>query len=168
MSIKTNLVLDSIIFVAFLFVASPRSTGNSIHEWLSTAFLGTIILHLLFHWKWIAQITIDFFKKLWHSSRLDYIVDALFLISMTGALFTGFMISRDVLAVFGLSAPQGGAWRQIHSLTSDLSIIALGIHIALHWKWIVNSLSRFVGRPLVSLFRREPKMVPAPVRVEEK
>ena len=168
MSNKTNLTLDLIIFVAFLFVASPRSTGNTIHEWLSTAFIATLILHLLFHWKWIVNITTTFFKKLFHHSRLDYIVDLTFLIAMVGALFTGFMISRDVLAVFGLQAPQGGAWRWVHSLLSDLSLIALGVHVALHWKWIVNHFDRYITQPVRGLLKRQPTMAPVPVPTEDK
>lgn len=167
MSNKTNLTLDLIIFAAFLLVASPRSTGNTIHEWLSIAFLGTIVLHLLFHWKWIVTVTKDLFKKLFHQSRLDYVVDSVFLIAMTGAMFTGIMISRDVLGLFGLTAPQGGAWKSIHSLTSDLSIISLGVHIALHWKWILNTLDRTIVQPVKAMFQKSPELAPVPVRMDE-
>ena len=167
MSNKTNLTLDLIIFVAFLFVASPRATGNTIHEWLSTAFIGTLLLHMLFHWKWIVNITANFFKKLFHQSRLDYIVDTVFLIAMTGALFTGFMISRDVLAVFGLRAPEGGAWRWLHSSLSDLSLIALGIHVALHWKWIVTHFNNYIIKPIRNLAAPQPELAPVPVKADE-
>ena len=169
MSAKTNLTLDLIIFVAFLFIASPRSTGNTVHEWLSTAFIATLILHLLFHWKWIVNITTTFFKKLFHHSRLDYIVDLIFLIAMTGALFTGFMISRDVLSMFGLHAPQSGPWRWVHGTLSDLALIALGIHVALHWKWIVSHITKYISKPVSDRLRRngEPKLAPVPVKSDE-
>lgn len=167
MSNKTNLILDLAIFVAFVFIAAPQSTGNTIHEWLGTAFIAALITHLLFHWKWIVTISAEFFKKLFHQSRLDYIVDAIFLIAMTGALFTGFMISRDVLAVFGLQAPQGGPWRALHSLTSDLSLVALGIHTAFHWKWITSNWDRFVLKPAKSLFVRQSRLAPIAAKADE-
>ena len=46
-STKTNLMLDLIIFGAFLVVANPRFTGTSSHEWLGIAFLLAAVLHAL-------------------------------------------------------------------------------------------------------------------------
>lgn len=50
-STKINLVLDLTIFTAFLAIASPKLTGNTIHEWFGVAFGAAIVTHLLFHWK---------------------------------------------------------------------------------------------------------------------
>jgi hypothetical protein len=66
MSNKRNLVLDVIIFVAFLAIANPSLTGMTIHEWLALAFATAIVTHLLFHWKWLDQVTQKFFRKLFH------------------------------------------------------------------------------------------------------
>jgi hypothetical protein len=55
MSTKTNLILDITILSAFLVIANPSLTGNSIHEWLGVSFAAAIITHLLFHWKWLVN-----------------------------------------------------------------------------------------------------------------
>ena len=156
-SSKTNLILDLIIFTTFLVVANPRLTGNSIHEWLGISFAAGIITHLLFHWQWLVKITIEFFKKLIHESRLNYVIDALFFITMTGAIFSGILISRDVLQVFGLQFNAGSSWRMVHNLTANLSLITLGIHVAMHWKWITANVSRYIVTPVTSLFANQPQ-----------
>jgi hypothetical protein len=154
MSTKTNLILDTTIFVAFLIAFEPGLTGIAIHEWLSLAFIATLITHLLFHWKWILTIGGQFFKKLFHESRLNFVVDSLFFIGMTIAMFTGIMISRAVLPLFGIEMPENSPWRSLHSLSTDLTMLMLGLHFALHWKWIANAVNRYMLAPLLSLVRR--------------
>ena len=67
MSTKTNLILDITIFTAFFVIANPSLTGM---EWLALAFAAAIVTHLLFHWNWLVTVTKQFFKKLFHQSRL--------------------------------------------------------------------------------------------------
>ncbi len=155
-STKTNLVLDLGIFTAFLVVSNPRLTGNSIHEWLSLSFAAAIITHLLFHWDWIIKIGSEFIKKLFHQSRLNFLVDALFFIAMTGAIFSGILISKDILQLFGIQLVVSQSWKGIHSLTANLSLVTLGVHIALHWKWILANLERFIANPIRSLSNQQP------------
>ena len=50
---KVNLIVDSIVFIAFLIVTAPHFTGIAIHEWLGIAFGAGITTHLLLHWQWI-------------------------------------------------------------------------------------------------------------------
>ncbi len=171
MSTKTNLILDFSIFTAFLVAANPHLTGNTIHEWLSVAFGAAIITHLLFHWEWIVKVSVEFFKKLFHQSRLNFVIDLLFFIAMTGALFSGLMISKDVLAALGIQLDSvAGGWKMIHKFSSDASLILLGIHFALHWKWIVTNVKRYVTNPVLGLFQRpapQPSLSIQPVRVEK-
>lgn len=170
MSTKTNLTLDIIIFTAFLVGSNPHLTGNTIHEWLGVSLAGAIITHLLFHWKWLVNVTVTFFKNLFHQSRLNYVVNLLFFIAMTGSFFSGLLISKDVMSALGIQLNVGGAWKSIHTLMSDASVIALGLHVALHWKWIVNSIGRYVVSPIRNLFQRQPMpnvLTAQTVRVEK-
>jgi hypothetical protein len=169
MSNKTNLVLDLTIFTVFLVAYNPHLTGNTIHEWLSVAFGAAVVTHLLFHWKWIASVTTEYFKKFFHRSRLNYIVDLLFFIAMTGSLFSGLMISKDVLSTLGIQLDEvSRSWKSIHTLTSDASLILLGIHFALHWKWVASNLGRYLVTPILNLFRRRPDtLLGQPVRIDE-
>lgn len=60
------------------------------------------------------------------------------------------MISHVALPSLGLSLGAGGAWRGIHHLTANLSLVLTGLHAALHWQWIVKAVKRYVVQPLSS------------------
>lgn len=170
MSTKNNLTLDIVIFTALLAVANPSLTGNTVHEWLGIALTGAIVTHLLVHWEWIVRVGREFFKKLFHQSRLNFLMNTLFFIAMTGSFFSGILISKDVMSALGIQLNVSGGWESLHHLTSDLSVILLGVHTALHWKWIVNAVSRYILNPVRGLFGRRTvpqPLVPQPVRVEK-
>ena len=154
MSAKTNLTLDITIFATFLAVANPSLTGMTVHEWLALAFAAAIVTHLLFHWNWLVTVTKQFFKKLFHQSRLNYVVDALFFISMTAAMLSGLLISRSVMSTLGAQLNASHGWESIHRLAADTSLIMLGLHFALHFKWVVTHLKRYLVSPIVRLFQR--------------
>jgi uncharacterized membrane protein len=160
MSTKTNLVLDLGMFGAMLAVTNPHLTGNTIHEWLGVSLVGALITHLLLHWDWIIKVGKEFFRKFLHQSRLNFVVDTLFFIAMTGSIFSGILISKNVLATLGIQLDVNRSWKMIHTLTSDASLIVLGIHFALHWKWVVNSIGRYVVTPIRNVFRRRPAAQP--------
>jgi len=170
MSTKTKLILDLTMFGTFLAVANPHLTGNTIHEWLGVSLAGAVITHLLLNWKWIVDVTKTFFKKLWHKSRLNFVVNTLFFIAMTGTFFSGLLISKDVMSTLGIQLNISGSWKMLHTLMSDASVMILGVHVALHWKWIVNSIGRYIVSPIGRLFQRRivrQPMVPQAFRVEE-
>ena len=168
-STKTNLTLDIVIFTAILAVANPYLTGNTVHEWLGVSLAAAIVTHLLFHWNWMVKVGREFFKKLLHQSRLNFVVNTLFFIAMTGSFVSGLLISKDVMSTLGIQLNVGGGWESLHHLTSDASVILLGVHTALHWKWIVNSIGRYIVNPVGNLFRRPASRVLAvqPVRIDE-
>src|SRR5512139_2084419 len=130
MSTKKKLILDITMFGAFLAVSNPHLTGISVHEWLGVSFIGAVITHLLFNWEWIVNVGRTFFRKLWHQSRLNFVVDTLFFITMTGVMFSGLLISESVLTTFGIHLDVDRGWKSIHVLLSDALVILLGIHFA--------------------------------------
>ncbi len=149
MSTKTNLILDLTIFTAFLIASNPHFTGNSIHEWLGISFAAAIVTHLLFHWDWIIKVGVEFIKKLFHQSRLNFVVDSLFLVAMVAVSLSGILISKDLLSTFGIQLGQvARSWKMIHSFAADTSVILLAIHTALHWKWIIANLNRYIANPI--------------------
>lgn len=152
MSTKTNLILDLTMFGAFLAVSNPHLTGVTVHEWPALSLAGAVIAHLLLYWDWIIKVGKEFFRKLWHQSRLNFVVNTLFFIAMTGALFSGLIISKSVLPALGIQLAVSGAWKSIHFLMSDISVALLGLHFALHWKWVVTNIGRYVANPVRSLF----------------
>jgi len=170
MSTKANLTLDITIFTAFLAIANPALTGMAIHEWLALAFAAAIVTHLLFHWNWLVTVTKQFFKKLFHQSRLNYVVDALFFVSMTAAMLSGLLISKTIMSTLGIQLNASHGWESIHRLAADTSLIMLGLHFALHFKWVMTNLKRYLVSPVARLFQRPRARVLAvqPVQIEKK
>ena len=169
MSTRTNLILDIGIFTGLLVVANPHLTGNTLHEWLGVSLAGAIVAHLLFHWDWIVRVGRSFFKKLFHQSRLNFLVDTLFFITMTASFLSGLMISKDVLSTIGIQLDVSRSWKSIHTLVSDAAVIFLGIHFAMHWKWVVTNVGRYIVNPIRRLFQRRPApqaMAVQPVRID--
>jgi hypothetical protein len=168
---KKNLWIDLALFAAFLVAASPRFTGVTIHEWLGLAFAGGLILHLLMHWKWITQVGARFFKKVWHTSRLQFVLDVLLFVAFTAIIGSGVMISRSVSSTLGLSLGNvSQTWEILHRLATDAVILLTGIHLALNWSWIVVTLKRVIISPLAAFLsrRQSPQAGPLPVRSTEK
>lgn len=150
---KINLWLDVVIFVAFLLALDPRLTGIAIHEWLSLAAAVAVLTHLILHWEWIIAVTRRFFGRTSGAARLNYVVDALFFVDLTVIMVSGLMVSQAILPWLGLTAPAGSFWRILHSLSADWAVILVAVHTALHWKWLVNAVKRYVVRPAGGLRR---------------
>lgn len=147
---KINLAVDGGIFLGFLVAEAPHFTGIAVHEWLGIAFGAAIITHLLLHWQWIVAITRRFFSDIPWQARLNYLLNILLFIDVTLIIYSGLMISHVALPALGLSLGTGGAWHGIHHLTANLSLVLTGLHVALHWQWIVKAVKRYVVQPLSS------------------
>lgn len=161
-SVKVNVLVDSIVFLVILVSMAPHTTGESIHEWVGIAAAGTVIVHLLLHWKWIVGVTKRFFKQLGKQNGLNYIVNVLFFINLTVVIFTGLMISKTALPAIGIQLGEAQSLKMLHKLTSEWIVYLVGVHVALHWKWILNVIKRYLVQPVGKLFQRPSRgFVPA-------
>ncbi len=147
---KLNLYLDLAIFVAFLITMAPRFSGIAVHEWLSIAFAGTAIVHLLLHWTWIVNTIKRFTAASMGRNRANFVLNVLLFIDVVIIMFTGIMISEAALPLFGIRLQAGFAWRGLHDTSANLGILILALHVAIHWRWIVATFSKYV-------LRRSPK-----------
>ncbi len=160
-----NLIVDAAIFVGFLVATDPRATGQAIHEWLGLAFGATIIVHLLLHWKWIVNVVMRFFSRLPGQVRINSILNSLLFITITLIIFSGIMISKVVLNTLGLSGSHDQIWRVVHSTATNITVIIVGLHVALHWKWVVSTVKRYTWQPLIN--RRPRVATPAALKSEQ-
>lgn len=149
-----NFWLDILLFFAFIIDMNTRFTGLAIHEWLGVALSVAFIYHLLWHWNWIVSVTRRIVSKLPPIQRFKYILDLALFIDMVIVIATGIWISEVVVNQVGLQFDPNFLWRRLHSMTADLAVLIVALHIALSWKWIVNAYKRYLWRPLTQLFRR--------------
>lgn len=157
---KTNLFIETGLLVAFLLSASPRYTGTLIHEWLGVALAVALIVHILLHWNWIVSVGARYLKNLWHVSRLQFFVDTLIFVTFIVLITTGLMMSKNVLVGLGIQVARASrSVKTIHSTASNMAVILTGVHVALHWKWIVNTFKNSIVVPLRSVFKKHPAAV---------
>jgi len=151
---RTNLIIDFGVFVAFLVAFEPSLTGIAIHEWLSVALAVALIVHLILHWRWVTNVALKFFKQLFHTSRLKFVVDLVLYLAMITLMLSGLLISKSIMPLFGMRMSEGSIWRLLHSASANVSLIAMAIHFALNWNWVVSNVKRYVIDPAAGLFRR--------------
>jgi hypothetical protein len=157
---KLNLFVDLAIFLAFLVAMAPRFSGMPVHEWLGIAFGAAIITHLLLHWQWIVEVTRRFLGTAQWSARVNYVLNALLFVDVTVVIFTGLLISQAALPALGIPVAPGGPWRMLHTFSANLFVFIVGLHVALHWQWIVNMVKRLViRRPARRATQRERAVV---------
>lgn len=141
-----NLAVDVGIFIAFLVATAPRLSGLAIHEWLGIAFGAAIMAHLLLHWSWLVGVLRRFFGKVAWSARVNYLLNTLLFVAVTTIIVTGLLISEVALPFFGISLRGERLWLSLHRLSSDATVLLVGLHVALHWRWIVNAVRRLFSR----------------------
>jgi hypothetical protein len=151
---KINLLLDLGIALAFVVEMEEHFTGLRNHELLGLAFGAALIVHIVLHWRWVLGVTRHFFQKLIHESRLNYLLNLALFVDMIVIVVTGIAISRTLGISFGLDRAAQMGWQRLHILTSELSLILVGLHVAMHWKWILTHARKYLFS--VRLPRRKP------------
>lgn len=162
MNVKLNFWIDVATFVGFMIAMQPGSTGLTIHEWFTVAAVGTLIIHFVLHWDWFMRLTSRYFVKLYHSSRLNYLMSVLVFLGFISIMVSGLMISQRFMPFWGVQLDARYAWRRIHDLAANVTLALVAIHVALRWEWVKAAFVRLVMDP----FRKSTKQAEA-VLVEE-
>lgn len=143
---KQKLWLDLALILFVALVSAPQATGIALHEWLSLIIIVPVLFHLLFNWKWIVTVTRRVFKKTPGQTRFNLFLNWLLFFDMVLVSFSGIVISEAVLPQLGISIPINSYWAGLHDLTGNLFMVLMGIHLAMHWRWIVNAFNRYILR----------------------
>ena len=143
-STKVKLYVDIFLFIGFVLVNIPQSTGIPVHEWISFLFILPLVLHILLDWKWVVNVTKRMFGRLPGEVRANHIIDLLIFVMMVLALFTGTIISEAALPAMGIHITIDPFWQSMHDLTANLTMLLIGIHLAMHWTWIKNAVGRYI------------------------
>ena len=145
-STKKKLLVDIAVFVVFAIVSAPQSTGIAIHEWLSIIFMAPIITHLLLNWKWIVKVTTRMFKRLPGETRFNYIWDFVLFIMMVLVMVSGILVSESALPALGLAIVIDPFWVTLHDMSANVLLLMIGVHLAMHWTWIIDALKKYIFR----------------------
>jgi len=147
MNIKLNFWLDVAIFAGFMIAMEPHFTGETIHEWFTVAAAGTLVVHFVLHWDWFLRLTSRFFVRIFHSSRLNYLIAIAVFLGFISIMISGLMISEHFMPALGLRFQARYAWERIHELASNLTLLLVAIHVALRWEWLQAAFLRILVEP---------------------
>lgn len=140
-----RLALDVAMLISMAVLIDPRASGIAIHEWLGIIIAPVIIFHLTLNWGWIVATTKKLRGRLPTETRLNQVLDLILFLTMAVAVWSGVEISESALPAMGFAEQVSFSWRGIHEVSSNLSLIMVGVHAALHWKWVVRTTRRILG-----------------------
>ena len=143
---RTRLFVDVGLFALFLVVSAPQATGVPLHEWISFAFIPVLVVHLLMSWKWIVRTTMQIFRHLPGEARFNHTWDMLLFVMMTIVTFSGIVVSEVALPGIGIPIVPDPFWQIMHDATSNFFLLMLGVHLAMHWTWLVQMVKRHILR----------------------
>ena len=156
---KVNLFLDMALALAFVAELEYHFVGLRNHELIGVGLGAALLIHVILHWQWIVGLTKTFFHNLLHGSRLNYVLNFALFADLAVVIITGILISRTLGLSLGIEGQAGHTWEQVHKLAADLSLLLVGMHVAVHWKWIAAHAKKY----LFSF--RLPFRKPAPANV---
>lgn len=147
-SVRAKLLVNTILALSFIAISAPQATRMPVHEWLSLAFMGVLGLHILFSWAWIVGVTRRFMSRVRGEIRFNYLLDAASYILMIVATISGLVISEAALPALGFPRPSDRFWSVVHDLSSEALLVLIGVHLAMHWDWVVAASRRLLAGAL--------------------
>ena len=145
-STQVRVWIDLAFFIGMVLVLAPQATGIPVHEWASFLIIIPFFLHLILDWKWIVSTTTRLFKRVPGEVRFNYVLDWLLFFLFVVATFTGVVISEAALPALGIHIVIDPFWSALHDISANLLMVIIGIHLAMHWRWIVTNFKKYVLR----------------------
>ncbi|MFL6555111.1 MAG: DUF4405 domain-containing protein, partial [Bacillus sp. (in: firmicutes)] len=138
----TKIVLDLLMAITFVLLMNPRVLdGLPFHEIAGLIIGVAILVHIGLNYRWVVNTTKKILDpKLPKKTRFSYLLNILLLISMATVIITGILISKVVLP--SLAIQGGHSLRGIHGLSADATLALVGLHIAVHWQWVMSICKR--------------------------
>ncbi|MEH7158785.1 DUF4405 domain-containing protein [Neobacillus drentensis] len=134
----TKIVLDLLMAITFVLLMNPRVLdGLPFHEIAGLIIGVAILVHIGLNYRWVVNTTKRILDpKLPKKTRFSYLLNILLLIAMAAVIITGILISKVVFPSFAI---QGGhALRELHGLSADATLAFVGLHVGVHWQWILT------------------------------
>jgi len=137
----TKFILSFALTIVFLLLMDPRSFyGIVFHEWAGLAIGIFFIIHKILNWTWIKKVTISLFRKAKARARLNYILDVLLLAGLVLMVLSGIAIARSIDFSWLNLGGSRMFWRVMHTSSSFITLALFGVHLGLHWNWVLIRL----------------------------
>ncbi len=141
----TRLMLDIVLTILFISLIYPRETGFQFHEIAGLGIAVLFLVHIALNWSWCKSITKNIFNpRLKSKPKLFYLLDCISFITVAGIITTGIMISQ---VLFPSQDTISHTVVLLHKWISYSGLVLFGLHIALHWRFIVETMPRLFRDP---------------------
>lgn len=141
---RLNVYLDVLLLGMFVVEMEEHFSGLPLHEILGLLFAVAFGLHIILHWDWVVSITRTFVKKLLHESRFNYLLNVLLFADMVFVTVSGILISRTLGLNITLAEEFRRTLQTLHMVGSELVLIIVALHVAMHWKWIKTNTVKYL------------------------
>lgn len=148
-STKARVVSDVAVFVFFLALSAPTTTGLAVHEWLVVPFVPVFLGHLVTSWPWVSAMVRRGARPRGRS-RTNRTLNTVMFVLMVAAIWSGFAISTDLLPSLGMDVVPHAFWSGLHSASANLLILLVAAHLLLHWPWVRRHVLRSRGAAKVA------------------
>ena len=136
---RLKFIQNILLAIVMLLLMDPRSFyGLVFHEWAGFIIGIFFLLHTFLNWTWIKKVTVGFFRRSPGGARFNYVLDILLLAGMVLMILSGIAIARTInFSWMNLGGSQM-FWRAMHTSSSLITLALFGIHLGLHWKWVLK------------------------------
>lgn len=132
-----KLIIDILLAVTFVLLFNKKVVGLTFHEIAGLGIGVGFLVHISLNLKWVKKVTLRLFDpKLPPKTRLGYVLNILLLIAFVLIIVSGLFISEVLFP--NLRVGNVAVFKTLHTSISYIALILSGIHIGLHWKWIMN------------------------------
>jgi hypothetical protein len=145
MKLNTFKISHNILLaVVFLLLMDAKSFfGLWFHEIAGLTICALFILHIILNWTWVKVTTIRLFGKIRGKQRLNYILDLLLLVGFACILISGMAIAKMIdFSWLGFDRENQMFYKSMHGSFSMLVLLITGIHLGLHWGWVLARFKR--------------------------
>lgn len=137
-----KVVVDIGMTIILLLLMAYGMVGEALHEWLGTGIFVLFIIHHMLNGKWSKNVL----KGNYTSMR---IVQTFFvtvaLLTMTGSMVSGVILSRHVFSFFPISGGRSFA-RNLHMVSAYWGLVVLSLHLGIHWGMMMGMAKRLVKK----------------------
>ncbi len=135
-------ILSLCAATVMLLLMDPKSFyGLEFHEWAGLIIGLLFILHKILNWNWIKKVTLGFFRKCPGRARFNYVLDILLLAGIIIMILSGIAIARTIDFSWLTLGGTRKFWRALHTSSSFITLVLFGIHLGIHWNWILQRLN---------------------------
>ncbi|WP_405079962.1 DUF4405 domain-containing protein [Paenibacillus chitinolyticus] len=141
-----KLTLDLVMAVTMVLLFNKRVLGGlTFHEIAGLAISFAFLTHILLNLQWVKKVTLRILdRSLPGKTRFGYLLNVLLLVTMTFIIVSGILISEVVFR--GIHLGEGRWFKMAHISISYLVLVLIGVHVGMHWQWVIQVTSRMFPR----------------------